>query len=78
MAYGSEAHSTATSYVIAMTHTATGIKARVVVSFEPTPASTEAQRDAIFQAFLTRVAGLSGASVDSAEKVGGYSTSVTA
>ncbi|HEY6020545.1 MAG TPA: hypothetical protein VIY48_11850 [Candidatus Paceibacterota bacterium] len=77
MAYGTEARSPKTAYRMVLQHDATTITANVTVIFNDPPASTEAQRDSIFQSFLTRVSGITGATVLSAEKMGGYSTPVT-
>jgi len=66
-----------TAYSFRATHNATGIAATVTVMFDLTPTSTEAQRDAIFQAFLSKIAEISGSTMNSATKNGGYSQPVT-
>jgi len=65
------------SYNAVVTHVATGIKANVSVMFSPEVESTEAQRDSIYQAFFTRIAGLAGATVENGVKTGTYTVSVT-
>lgn len=77
MAYSTEAHEGPTTYMAVIVQDSTGVKANVMVTFDPTQVTTENQRDILFQAFLTRVSGLSGVTVQSAAKKGGYSASVT-
>lgn len=77
MPYGVETHRPGSSYSVSMTHVATGYTTQIWVSFDPTQASTEAQRDALFQSFLTRISGMNGMTVESAAKTGNYTTPVT-
>jgi len=79
MAYGVETHADAVSYEMVLDHAGTGIRAtiRVDMGLIVGGVASEALRDQVFQAFLTRVAGMPGATFQSATKIGSHTASVT-
>lgn len=74
MSYGTPVGNAGSSYVVVMTYNVIDVKVNLTVSFE---VSTEAQRDAIFQGFLTILSGINGATINSAKKLGTYYQAVT-
>lgn len=81
MAYGPEQHTDEISYEVVIDHTS---GARFTLAVSPTvylpnggTAPTEATRDALFQAMVTRLTGLSGVTIASATKRGTYAAQVT-
>ena len=80
MAYSLESHSGFVAYDLVMQHTSTGIKANITVNMLPNDEGiypSEAQRDSLFQGFLTRLNGMAGATVISASKTGSFQANVT-
>ena len=79
MAFGAEAHTGFLRYEVVLTHNPSGNSANI--TFEPfrndgtTP--TEAQRDQIFQAFLSKLGELANVTINSATKKGEFATPVT-
>jgi len=60
---------------LAATHTPTGVT--IVCSVSPTGLATEAQRDAVFQAFLDKLVTLNNVTIDYARKTTLYQSNVT-
>lgn len=79
MAFGPEAHADAISYEVIIDHASTGVRATIQVGMGLIVGgvASEALRDQVFQAFLTRVSGMPGATLQSAVKTGSFNASVT-
>lgn len=77
MAYGVETKIQPCNYALTLRHNSTGFVMTITVLFDGTQSHTDAQRDSLFQAFLTKVGELQGATVLSANKQGTYSQPVT-
>lgn len=78
MAYGPETHNNFVRYDCVLEHTS-GVRASVSVDIYNIDGSTpaEATRDQVFQVFLTRLSGMAGTTVISAEKRGEHTATVT-
>ena len=81
MTYGTETHSIdLIGYHAHLTHVPSGIKVIVTMDFEQNSDGSfpsEANRDALFQAFLSTMASMANVSFTSAEKRGAFVASVT-
>jgi hypothetical protein len=79
VAYGPEAHTGHLAYEAVVEHTPTGNRLFVTVDpfREDGTTPSEAVRDSLFQAFITRLEGMSDVTVISATKTGNFSASVT-
>jgi hypothetical protein len=77
VAYGNPVGSSQTAYRTKLTHDPTGITADFTLTFRTDVASSEVQRDGLFQALLTAIEAISGVTTSEAFKNGGYSQTVT-
>lgn len=79
MAYGTETHGNRHWYVVVVNHTPTNTDITFEVSMSKGDGTTppEANRDAMFQAILDKLASLNNITITSSTKNGYYTTPVT-
>lgn len=77
MAYGTEGHIGLIAYDLTVQHSS-GVRLSIAVDvFRADDTPTESASDAVFQALLTRIGGMNGATILAANKRGQYSVPVT-
>lgn len=79
MSYTTPVDSGADGYILTLKHNASGILAEVtLVGVDAgSPAPSRATKDAVFQAIVDKLAGISGATILSARRVISYASDVT-
>lgn len=78
MAFATEVHGDSVNYMAILEHTPTARRLSITaVPYKESGSMTEAQKDALFQAFLDKVAQITDVTVISATKRGEFSANIT-